>query len=422
MFIFNIEMNKIEKSAKVVFYLVILALLIGGIAKFGDMQFVDVKKGNSNPFANNRDFGISTLDLDAYNNLPLRQVQEISNDFSLLAQKGFYYQPWVQVSEPLFKSKNVNILTDETGLVIRHTFNPDNTSNYPVYKVYVFGSSCTFGYNVSDSQTICTYLSHELNQNIKSRGIKAHVEVVNYGRAFYDASMEMQLYMDLLKLGHRPSLSIFLSGVTPGLAMDIPYCTDVMINEMYQVQFGDYQNTSTSLSNSSSFLERLGLVASGEKGNSRINIAIEEEDNPRIDFFANRFAQNKEIIKHLSDIYKVKCLFFAQPNPHYNYPVQFLKDSSSYEAEERIMWGQLYDLLLPKHSDIISLHFLFKKWNKKAIVDYSHYSPGFNRFIAQEVCSHIPIDTLWTHPYKLDSMNATGLKRNLARRIFEMSQ
>ena len=183
------------------FYIIIIALVFAAGLNFRDTWFSPPKNSFTNTFENNQDFAISTFDIEAYGKLPLVHIQNIARDFDSLATEGLYYQPWVQFSEPLFTSENVNIITDPTGLPIRKTVNPQNVKNLPVYKIYFFGGSCTFGYNVSDAETMCSYLSKILNEQVQKKNLPIYIEVENYGRAFYDPSQEMQLMIEVAKLG-----------------------------------------------------------------------------------------------------------------------------------------------------------------------------------------------------------------------------
>src|SRR5262249_6692209 len=56
------------------------------------------------------------IDFNAYESLDPAYVGEMLDDFTGLAKLGFIYQPWVEFSEPPFKSKLVNIDLDERGI------------------------------------------------------------------------------------------------------------------------------------------------------------------------------------------------------------------------------------------------------------------------------------------------------------------
>ena len=68
--------------------------------------------------------------------------------------------------------------------------------------VWFFGGSTTFGYGVSDNETIPAYLEKLSKQ-----------PVVNLGRGYYYSEQENLLLLNLLKYGHRPSKVIFFDGL-----------------------------------------------------------------------------------------------------------------------------------------------------------------------------------------------------------------
>jgi hypothetical protein len=59
---------------------------------------------------------------------------------------------------------------------------------------------------------------------------------------------------------------------------------------------------------------------------------------------------------------------------------------------------------------IIDLTNLFELWgdNRKVIVDDVHYSPGFNRFLAQQVAKYIDVESLMTESQDTDTPQSTG--------------
>ena len=67
-------------------------------------------------------------------------------------------------------------------------------------------------------------------------GYLLKIEVINYGRGYYNASQEMVLLIDLLKAGHRPDLVIFMDGVNWGPEQDVPYFTEKLASEVRNLQ------------------------------------------------------------------------------------------------------------------------------------------------------------------------------------------
>jgi hypothetical protein len=67
-----------------------------------------------------------------------------------------------------------------------------------------------------------------------------------------------------------------------------------------------------------------------------------------------------------------------------------------------------------KHeAGFVDLTGLFESWgaSRKAIVDDVHYSPLFNRFLAQKVASHIDLNALIAGRGPADQARVTGRSR-----------
>ena len=76
------------------------------------------------------------------------------------------------------------------------------------FNIFLFGGSTTFGYGVSDNQTIASYLQEYLTKNTDS-----NICVYNFGRGYYYLTQERILYEQLLTSGFVPDLAIFIDGL-----------------------------------------------------------------------------------------------------------------------------------------------------------------------------------------------------------------
>jgi hypothetical protein len=128
----------------------------------------------------------------------------------------------------IFVGKRVSVVPDPRGFPVRKTVNPANEQGRPVTGV--------FGYHVSDEHTFPTYLSTVLNERARAAALATHVEVTNYGRGFYYPSQETVLLLDLLRLGHRPKLVIFMDGVNLGTTQDVPQLYAEYVRRFRRVQ------------------------------------------------------------------------------------------------------------------------------------------------------------------------------------------
>ncbi len=111
---------------------------------------------------------------------------------------GWEYEEITGFKEKARTSKFVNV----SPIGFRH--NDNNTSGDLTLnnKIWMLGGSTTFGYGVSDSETIPAYL-----QKI------GKIDTVNFGRGYYYSKQENLLLQKLLSSGYRPKVVIFLDGI-----------------------------------------------------------------------------------------------------------------------------------------------------------------------------------------------------------------
>lgn len=414
-------------SALILFIILNVAIEICGsinYAKFisrfrSDKEFFlpdgsPVDNGKRSPYQ------LEWFDFNAYGNVNPIYAAEVLDDFFILSQKGFIYQPWVQFSEPIFHGKRVNVDLDELGFPIRRTINPQMNGGQIPIKIFVLGGSTTFGYNVSDEHTWPTAFARILNEKSKNLELNLNVQVINYGRGFYYSSQEVVLLIDLLKMGHRPSLVIFMDGVNEGieegLNEDMPFFSEKAAKLFRRAQTGSFNDVLKMT------VAQLPLIKWAESLKQRLlrhfttSNYIEPNSEPMLHEalgkILNRYRQNKAIAKEICKLYGIKYLFFAQPSPIYNYPFDLYRQKNlppKFFTTRRLAQQGYKEL----DREVINLSSLFNLWgkNKKAIIDDCHYSPSFNYVLAERISSYIDLKMLSNYPCKIDDQSATGSKR-----------
>ena len=120
--------------------------------------------------------------------------------------RGFKYEAFTQFSEKEFNGKFVNV--NDAGIRSNGSLQewPPNVNNF---NIFVFGGSTTFGYGVSDDQTIPSLLQYYLSQ-YKDKG---DIAVYNFGRGFYYSTQEKVLFEALLSKNIFCDLAIFIDGL-----------------------------------------------------------------------------------------------------------------------------------------------------------------------------------------------------------------
>jgi len=326
----------------------------------------------------------------------------VLDDFYHLGKLGFAYQPWVQFSEPPYKGKLVNVDVDSLGFSIRRTRNEEQKEKSPGLRIFTFGESNTFGYNVSDEHTWPSYLSDVLNKRAKESGLNIRIEVTNYGRGFYYSTQEVLLLQQLLRRGQWPNLVIFLDGGNEGQSCrDAPFFTDKLKDAMHNLQFA--------IPN----IGWLPIVRLANALNQRLFAptrpnSCENEPEKGIESAA-QYEQNTKIARVLSELYSVKALFFLGPDAPYNYPTELYRDKT--RAKNHFQASHEYKNKFFSTSKnvegIIDLTNLFELWGRarKAIIDDVHYSPKFNQFLAQHVADQIDLGSLVSNARDLAAKN-----------------
>ena len=361
-------------------------------------------------------YQLEYFDYNACNELNQEYVSDVLDDFCELERKGFIYQPWVQFSEPLFKGKRVSVEPDEFGLPVRKTKIHHKNDTNKVIRILVLGGSTTFGYNVSDEHTWPSYLSDILNEKAKKSGNNIVIEIINYGRGYYNVSQESILVQDLLKLGSRPSLIIFMDGVNSGPGSnieDVPHFTSKIDAIFLKAQHDksilssikDIINKLPAFRLVSSLKYRTGFMEKSDKKQF-------DADFDTISLFANRIELSRAITISICNNFNVKYLFFLQPNPLHNYPETLYRENVRNKIVQLKQFVFPFYELIKKQSGIIDLSDIFSQWGyRKAIIDDVHYSPAFNQFLAKKVASYINVNSL---PLYLVDKKNTGKKRTSA--------
>jgi len=119
---------------------------------------------------------------------------------------GPRFDQFVGFKEAPFRGKYVNVADNGYRLSPPQGPWPIDPKNY---NVFVFGGSTTFGYGVTDDQTIPARMQAIMMEHSLAR----RVCVYNFGRGFYYSTPERILFEQLLLGGARPNLAVFLDGV-----------------------------------------------------------------------------------------------------------------------------------------------------------------------------------------------------------------
>jgi hypothetical protein len=126
--------------------------------------------------------------------------EEVNDLLDWTWKPGFVYESETGFREAPRSSRFINVSSD--GIRLTKGAESDLSKVDLERTLLVFGGSTTFGYGVSDSQTIAAHLQELLPQ----------YNFVNMGRAYYYSAQENTLLLRLLHSGHMVRNAIFLDG------------------------------------------------------------------------------------------------------------------------------------------------------------------------------------------------------------------
>ncbi len=352
------------------------------------------------------------FDYNATREMSEQEAAEVLDDFYDMHMGGYIYQPWVQYQRPPFQGKRVTIEAGKSGITVRRTTTPRVDQSKPVIDIFTLGGSTTFGYYVPDEQTWPSYLTAILNERAKAEGLDVQVRVTNYGCAGYYPTMEGALALDLFRNGHRPHMLIFMDGINWGPDEDAPEFTRELERAFFDLQHENREMAAAQLKNALwKWIPMLRLAASikyrlGRQTDSQHtgnNPAAREkpltnEQTTQVQYVLQRFKQNRNVMKRVGEEYGAETLFFLQPDPVYNYPVELYRRALPDTWWTSMKQRQLFYEEMSKDSGFVSLSQLFETFGvgkgRKAILDDVHYSPNFNRHVAEAVASVIDLQRL----------------------------
>jgi hypothetical protein len=174
-------------SLMVIFFFITLNFILGWIWEFR----TNSKFKNFNPYD---DIVLKTLNLNQEDGLTLYLETFINRKFD--------YEQFTEHAENNgYKNQFVNV-TPELG---RKTISPENCKK----NIFFYGGSTTFGYNVTDNQTIPSYLGKILLRE------KQEICIKNFGRGSYFSTQENILFKKhiLNKKVKNGDIIIFLDGI-----------------------------------------------------------------------------------------------------------------------------------------------------------------------------------------------------------------
>jgi hypothetical protein len=337
-----------------------------------------------------------------YNNLNVESLYpnmtrgEVDNLLKETWSRPCVYEPFTQFKERPYKGHYVNV--DNNGF--RYTKNqgpwPPRPENI---NIFLFGGSTTFGYGVSDDQTIASYLQEYLTTKTG-----ADVRVYNFGRGFYYLTQERILYEQLLTSGFIPDIAIFIDGLNDFSSYKSePYFTE-RLRELFPTDV---------MGRSIKFISVTPLGKAAEIINDKIRSLFPKEDieqlndlksssiadkisvdSIELDRVINRYLTDKKFIEATSNIFGVKPIFVWQPSPDYDYDKNYYPSAIG-DTEENVYakygYKRMANLIKenPMGSNFIWCADIQKELKQPPYVDRVHYSASFSKILAEVIANQL---------------------------------
>lgn len=302
--------------------------------------------------------------------------------------RGFKYEAYTQFSERPFEGEFVNV-SDE-GIRSNGTFQvwpPDQDK----LNIFVFGGSTTFGYGVTDNETIPSRLQYYTAQ------YNNRVVVYNFGRGFYYSTQEKILLELLISENINCDIAIFLDGLNEFIHLEDEPIYTYHLNEIFLKDENLKSKNYFREFISETSIGRVQRIFSKFLKNSKKRITSINDNkiyNRDSEYFLNRYLFNKTNIQNLAKRYDIKCLFVWQPIPSYKYNQSyhpFAKNgygihehSSNAYLEFENNYLQVQDKL-----DFLWLGNIQESLNKRLYVDIVHYNAFFNDLISKKISEHL---------------------------------
>lgn len=312
----------------------------------------------------------------AYAHMSDQEINELMNATWNQIIGGWDYEDTVGFKERPRKTKFVNV--NEYG--IRQNSNTPLIMDDLNGSIWFFGGSTTFGYGVTDKETIPA----QLENIVKTR-------VVNFGRGYFYSAQENMLLNDYLKAGYRPRMVLFLDGVNERCDIEV-YQEQMksLFNEVteYSWKFTDAVYPATELSHK--LITKLGLKnMRSNSGNTHselhdLSCTSYGKTQPLTDVLRKNLLERQSICAR----YSVDCITYVQPFAGVH---GIHSDQKTYTAHDRKKLQEKFTFLKSTWADSGSIDITdtLDTLSKHAYVDDCHYSAEASQLLAKKIATNL---------------------------------
>lgn len=233
--------------------------------------------------------------------------------------RSFVYEPFTEFKERPYAGKYVNV--DVNGFRLTNGQGPWPPAGERFFNVFLFGGSTTFGFGVSDTQTVASHLQTSLSES----GLLKEVRVYNFGRGSYYSTQERILFEKLVGAGFHPDVAVFIDGLNDSHHYDDRPSSATRIESAFEgkpTDGADILARVPMVRVASAAGRWLGLGRNNDPAPEWAETARDREacgDKAVLLGVINRYVENKKMIETVAAAYGVKTLFVWQPVAVYKY-------------------------------------------------------------------------------------------------------
>jgi len=282
------------------------------------------------------------------------------------------FASWVEFAFSDFRSKYVNVVDHRRRSVPDRSDAASDSAARP-FRIFFLGGSTMYGLDVTDAETIPSAFVRAYRQKFPGG---RPIRVYNLGMPYYYSYQELILLSDRLFHNDRPDMIVMLDGLNDcfeaGAAIErAPVFAPRMQD---RIMPGDVKFFAQQMQNYQDF-------PAGMSADSAASLV------------AARYLENIRNARDLAGWYHIPLYCFWQPVPYYDYPNQPNDPICTHARNSHI--EKIYPIVRDSAAQTPYLTWLGDMLHDEKglpFVDQLHYSPSFNRAIAEKILSHISID------------------------------
>jgi hypothetical protein len=275
------------------------------------------------------------------------------------------YEPWVEFAFMDVRSKYVNV----TDHIRRSDPDRSDSSTKDPFRIFFLGGSTTYGYNVTDAETISSFFVRAYRQKYPAG---RPIQVINLGMPFYFSYQELIQLTDKLFRDDKPDMVIMLDGLNDCLQANAAFARA----PVFAPGILDLINP--------------GSADPGSQQTGSYELPKGMSTDSACTMVYRRYIDNIRHARQITECNHIPLYCFWQPVPYYNYPNRLNDPISTHSTPER--FAKIYPLVKSAAGEIPYLFFLGDMLQDEKglpFIDQIHYSPRFNQAIAEKMLSRI---------------------------------